>query len=88
MLPRYAPALSTSDLWSGVLENVGTLEHCKLIDLIAALRSPDDEEILRLLKNGCSQDDIAEITGIGQQRISERYKELLRRANRPGLYRR
>lgn len=82
-MTNYRPTITTADLWSGVTEGVGSLKHCKVIDLIAALRGPEEEEILRLLKNGCSQDDIAAIMGIGQQRISERYKELLRRANDP-----
>lgn len=75
-------SIRTYDIFWDVTKNVGSVGHCALIDLLAATRGPEDEKVLQFIRNGATQQDVAEIMGVGQQRVSERYRGLIRRANK------
>lgn len=81
----YRPQMSTGDVLS--LENlvVGGGRHVQLLDLIDALRSEEEEDMLRMLLNGWSQEKVGEDLGIDQATVSRRLKRLVQRANEPRI---
>lgn len=79
---KYRPTITTEDLWAGVGANVGSDRHDSLIDLIAACRSKDDEELLVLLKTTKNYEDVARVLNISPEAVESRYRRLVRRANR------
>lgn len=77
---NYIPSVRTTDLVSAAQLKVGKAQHVKVMDLIDALRSPEDEDLLIYMYHGRTQDDIAELMGINQSSVSRRLTRLLRRA--------
>lgn len=82
----YRPTIRPIDLWHGVADQVGSLKHCHLIDLIQyGVLGPNDEELLVLYKggekgNGHTENEISDILGIPQQAVAFRFERILRRA--------
>lgn len=76
----YIPSVRTTDLISAANLKVGKAQHVKVIDLINALRSDEDEELLIHMYHGRTQQEIADLMGVHQSNVSRRLKRLLSRA--------
>lgn len=80
MTANFVPSVRTTDLISAANLRVGKHQHAKVMDLIAALRSPEDEELLIHMYHGRKQEEIADLMGVHQSNVSRRLMRLLKRA--------
>jgi DNA-directed RNA polymerase specialized sigma24 family protein len=76
----YRPQLATTDILPVNTLQVGGGRHIALMDLLAALESEEEEDMLRLLLHGWTQAQVAVELGIHQTTVSRRLKVLVKRA--------
>lgn len=81
----YEPTITTHDLWQGLEQEVGSVKHCHLIDLVDAIQSPEDEELLVLLhgghnRAGHTEQEVGVILGIPEQAVQQQFRRILARA--------
>lgn len=72
--------LRTTDLVSPEDIRPGDPRHCYLIDLVDAVQSGEDAELVSLIYQGRSQADVANIIGVVQSTVSRRLASIFRRA--------
>lgn len=77
---EYRSRLRTSDLIPVERVLVGGKRHTQVVDLITSLGSEEEEDLLRLVLHGWTQQDIASEFGVTQGAISKRLRKLLRNA--------
>lgn len=70
----------TADVLSLETLEVGNGRHVHILDLIGALESEDEEDMLRMLLHGWTQAQVATEFGVVQSTISRRLKRLVGRA--------
>jgi len=80
-MDKYVPQLKSTDLVSPEGLKVGKSRHIYILDLIDAIRSFDDEEMLVFLYGGRTQIEIADMLGVNQSSVSRRLKRLITRAS-------
>lgn len=77
----YKPTLSTGDILNVSRLQLGSKPHLKIIDLIRALRSEREEDLVRMVLYGWNQEAIAAEYGVTQGAISKRLDTIRRRAS-------
>lgn len=64
---KYVPTITTVDLWPDVINNVGNARHDGLIDELAVLQGPGEEELVLLYEQSRSYEDVGRVLGISQE---------------------
>ena len=76
----YIPTITTSDVLNISRLHIGATPHVKVLDLIRAIRSEDEEDLVRMVLYGWTQADIAIEYGVNQSSVSRRLATILRHA--------
>lgn len=76
----YRPTMATTDILPADTVVVGGGRHLLVLDLIRALESEEEEEMLRLVLHGWTQEQVAKELGVVHSTISRRLKRLIQRA--------
>ncbi len=77
---RYKATLSTGDVLNISRLHLGSKRHCQILDLIKAIRTEEEEDLVRLVIYGWPQEAIAAEYGVTQPAIHYRLQTILRRA--------
>jgi DNA-binding NarL/FixJ family response regulator len=76
----YRATMVTTDILPAEAMEVGGGRHLLVLDLIAAIESEQEEDMVRLLLHGWTQEEVAVELGVHQSTVSRRLKALMRRA--------
>lgn len=77
----YRTRLKTGDFLPLNRLYVGSKKHTQTMDLLSAIQSEDEEDLVRLVLHGWNQQSIAEEFGVHQTTIGRRLRRILRHAN-------
>jgi DNA-directed RNA polymerase specialized sigma24 family protein len=72
--------MATTDVLPAESIPVGGGRHLLLLDLIGALGDEEEEDMLRLLLHGWTQEQVADELKVAQSTVSRRLKRLVARA--------
>jgi len=76
----YKPKMATTDVLPAETIEVGGARHLRVLDIIWALESEEEEDMFRMLLHGWTQEQVAKEFRVHQTTISRRLKALMRRA--------
>ena len=80
---KYVPLIDTAALWPMVGMRVGGNRHDKLIDELANVQGPVDEErLLAYYQSGESYEDAGRMVGLDATGMAHWYRQFKKRANR------
>jgi DNA-directed RNA polymerase specialized sigma24 family protein len=78
----YKPSLRSTDILNPDRLYIGSKRHVQIVDLLSCVWSEQDEDLVRLLGHGWSQQEVAREFGVSQQTISQWIRELRSHAER------
>lgn len=81
---KYVPTINTVDLWPSVIENVGGERHTGLIDELAVIMGPRDEELILLYEQSRSYEDVGRVLGITGEAAAILVRRIKARNRCPG----
>lgn len=76
----YRASISTGDVLNVGRLYVGNKRHVQVLDLIRAIKTEEEEDLVRLVIYGWPQEAIAAEYGVHQSNISRRLRAILNRA--------
>lgn len=79
-VPSFKTQLHSTDFLSPDRLYVGSKRHVQLVDLLNCVLSEQDEDLVRLVAHGWTQEEIAKEFGVDQTTISLWLRELKRHA--------
>lgn len=77
---KYRTSLRTGDFLAINRLHIGNRRHTQTMDLLSAIQTEEDEDLVRLVLHGWRQEDIAAEFGVHQTTIGRRLRKILRHA--------